>query len=88
MFRPEANRLLPHAPTAPSSLFAGTLTQNRMGVVEGWFGGLDSVFSTDRGHVNSVPPALTHIVRDHLSINSTAVIMINEKGSKVCTGMR
>ena len=63
-------------------LVAGTLTQNRMTVVEGWFGGVESVFTNDKTRAN-VPPALTLTLRDHLSINSTAVTIVNDKGLKV-----
>ena len=60
----------------------GTLTENRMIVVEGWFGGQGAVFSSEKGHANVVPAVLLSTLRDHLSINSTAVIAINDKGLK------
>jgi len=68
---------------------AGTLTENRMTVVRGWFAGADVKFSDDdgvkegnAGSSSLVPPSILGMLRDHLSINSTALIVITDRGVK------
>ena len=65
-------------------LAAGTLTENRMTIVKFWLGGVEAAVSGDKGASRDVvPAALLERLCDHLSINSTAVTTISNKGLKV-----
>ena len=69
-----------------------------MTVVRGWFAGADVKFSEDDGMKGGptgsssssssslVPTSILGMLRDHLSINSTALIVVNDRGVKVSLG--
>ena len=64
-----------------------------MTVVRGWFAGADVKFSADdvangsnAGSSSLVPTPILGMLRDHLSINSTALIVVNDRGVKVSLG--
>jgi magnesium-transporting ATPase (P-type) len=66
----------------------GTLTENRMTVVKAWLGGIDGSFEAPGAAASApYPEPLRDLLRDHVSINSTAVIVMAKNGLRVRTIM-
>jgi magnesium-transporting ATPase (P-type) len=61
-----------------SYMFAGTLTENRMTVVEGWFSG--KKYNTPPSK-EALPPNVAQIIIDNICLNSKA-FYIDEPGKK------
>ena len=64
-----------------------------MTVVKAWLAGQDAVFlpnakASDTRNLSAVPGPLRAILRDHLSINSTAVVVLNDKGVQEVKGSK
>eukprot|EP00158_Paraphelidium_tribonemae_P002869 Partr_v1_DN25739_c0_g1_i1_m74936 putative ATPase, Ca transporting, plasma membrane len=74
----------------------GTLTENRMTVVQAWLGGRLVEFADTEPHADAatapnfatVPAPLRVLLRDHLSLNSTAVVGLSAKGKREVAGSK
>jgi calcium-translocating P-type ATPase len=63
----------------------GTLTENRMTVVEGWFGGVD-VDTASLGEAKGVSEALKESILQNVAVNRTAyLVLANSEGVKLET---
>lgn len=74
----------------------GTLTENRMTVVQAWLGGSRVEFGpsdvvsspAQSDNYKKVPVALRDQFRDQLALNATAVVMVSNKGKREVKGSK
>ena len=74
----------------------GTLTENRMTVVQAWLGGRIVEFATTDPHADAatspnlatVPGPLRELLVEHLSLNATAVVGLSSKGKREVAGSK
>jgi len=59
----------------------GTLTENRMTVVEGWFG--DLKLSQEDFQPKAIPDVLKHLLAEHISVNRSAYLVYRDQEGKV-----
>eukprot|EP01100_Stratorugosa_tubuloviscum_P004637 TRINITY_DN2167_c0_g1_i7.p1 TRINITY_DN2167_c0_g1~~TRINITY_DN2167_c0_g1_i7.p1 ORF type:complete len:1023 (+),score=555.41 TRINITY_DN2167_c0_g1_i7:262-3330(+) len=63
----------------------GTLTENRMTVIEGWVA--NKQFAIDRGTVSFIND-IASLLAEAISVNSTASVVINSQGQREYTGSK